>query len=44
MYVCSRNFRSLLNFSSYEGLRLQPRGDGQRYKIKICCVSWDSVA
>jgi hypothetical protein len=43
--VRTRNFEPPLNLSSYSGLELQVKGDGQRYKFLIRDQdSWDSVA
>jgi hypothetical protein len=43
--VRTRNFDPPLNLSTYSGLELQVKGDGQRYKFLIRDEdSWDSVA
>lgn len=43
--VRTRNFEPPLNLSSYSGIELQVRGDGQRYKFLIRDEdSWDSLA
>ncbi len=43
--VRSRNFTPPLDLSSYTGLRLQVKGDGQRYKLLLRdSTSWDSLA
>ncbi len=43
--VRSRNFTPPLDLSRYTGLRLQVKGDGQRYKLLLRdSTSWDSLA
>ncbi len=43
--VRSRNFLPPLDLSSYTGLRLHVKGDGQRYKLLLRdSTSWDSLA
>ena len=43
--VRTRNFEPALNLASYVGLKLQAKGDGQRYKFFLRdSAAWDSVA
>lgn len=43
--VRTRNFESPLNLSSYSGIELQIKGDGQRYKFLLRdSDGWDSIA
>ncbi|MEM9161951.1 MAG: CIA30 family protein [Cyanobacteria bacterium P01_F01_bin.4] len=43
--VRTRNFEPALNLSTYTGIRLRVRGDGQRYKFFLRdSTAWDSVA
>ena len=42
--VRSRNFEPALNLSSYDGIKLRVKGDGQRYKFTVRTQeSWDGV-
>ena len=43
--VRHRNFQPPLNLSAYEGIQLQVKGDGKRYKfIARCEGNWDGVS
>lgn len=43
--IRTRNFEQPLDLSAYEGVQLQVRGDGKRYKLFLrTATAWDSVA